>query len=1707
MNPSLFPSRFVYVLAEYGDGTGFAAPPGLRRFPFSFREKGFFSKSPSAAEITNAIEAAYEHADIAARMKAVRRVFLELRVIAGESESGFQPGLQVEALFDRAEGDTPEGAIRLIRSQFPRLFWSESARADNAVLDRDWPELLQGNDGTILSRTGMPKSGVPVQSARIAQHVDARFRASIGIAFDESGQVLANPVLKEHLRAYVDRVGDRAEPPLEESERAQLLEKIFQYNGNDGWYRRFSKQLFLSDCKNPNLSKREAAQSAYERALRVAPISVPGGATGMEYGFACGVTGGSKVLCPKTYWGAINLKAEHYDTLASDCEYVDGDGVIRPDRLRAALEQARRQRYKRVTLYFNFPHNPSGAMPTKAQAKELADVVQESARDGFFINIICDEPYDPFTRDSADASGGNRVIDRPFSSYMVPGQNKNMLTMVCRNGTKRFGVYGFRHADFAVLTPENVSEAVIVAVDSKLRGLRRGLNSFGSALNEILTAVAVTGNPRMCLEGLSDEETREAILRYQEQYEAAMITYMAECSEAMTAACSVPGVQEHLKLVGDPGVDAAGGFFISLQPTDSLRAEGVTADDIHCAGVFSGNCGVIATNDYVRINATAIAPGDRETFVRHLAAAVELAKSWRAAGRDPQTEADEVGDFESLFWQRVERSLYRYLLEIPEERGERSVVEHRDRLFDETVHPTQLTPNGFQGAFLSQIKESQREFRRMRNEGGEAEWTNDFCRLRARSLRDALQAAFVGKVRRFSNAKIEPHHLSDHHAELQGDGINVGVFMSIDESDDPDDFLLTRVYPSCHSQNGTVYDETIEFVQQSKFLIANGICSRYVRWADRDGIKVVGRDSRAPGEMFTQYLDRMRADIEKGIRLGLAENCPDLLGQYHDALLAASENDEAIFELTLLLQTDRANGRRPLLEGLMEKAKAHRKDRIVRLKTILNRLKKEQEKLRAPRMTFVSDRISFHPRIDPKCTAALRWYMSLDPRPERNNIRQYIEALEADPAQANPPDGAIQLLDLAWNIALQVYDLNEIGRVSEAYAKERDFYRRHLPAGVKKGSALPIVPQVMLSQCGTSGDGVHEPWKRALEELGAWGNFLREVYGRESGTPVYSVQMPVSMVPLFETPETTDPEYIQSYLRSVFATMAHSDPYVMNRDCSEIFIAGSDLSRLMGQEAARVQFEKVCSAVDEFNRRYGTDVRVKFGCGEAPNRQGGDISEDAGLSLLRGKLRDDCPDSTGSEELRLRRFLREKFGQHYQRTLTTPMSGVVDMAEQFPLHAVTVQSRFRDRMRFVEWSRLRWQFERWRRAHDRDFALDHQGRRTRFAPPLSAYEAGGERYFLELARRHGFTRYREIMGAPSGEGSEKGKPGPLGDGNVASLPGLIEVIAKLVPKVRPRPSARPGNDNTLASEVYDLAHTPEVNARAISVTAASSLLMPAFLLDKRAILEGQEQNRTLTRYLSNFRGVRNLLKQMLMFATVRPTTCRILRQNGLSDVADLLDREWEGLVRFVPALQQELRDRICLTQHQNELELVQARGGQNRLIQWWARRKFSRRGPIDTSSWSVAELQMFARAQKPLFRELLDPSWAKGIGKSEVCTGQFLAKGTLAWQRQYERRASILLDQVCEQVNSHQRFLRVLDEVAQTCLAEQGGELVEIKKNIIACLQGICEGDAILPAAARESVALQSAFAGLSRFEPSNEGLVAFDELLAAFGFVEGTMG
>ncbi|MDO8462338.1 MAG: hypothetical protein Q7S98_05715 [Deltaproteobacteria bacterium] len=142
----------------------------------------------------------------------------------------------------------------------------------------------------------------------------------------------------------------------------------------------------------------------------------------------------------------------------------------------------------------------------------------------------------------------------------------------------------------------------------------------------------------------------------------------------------------------------------------------------------------------------------------------------------------------------------------------------------------------------------------------------------------------------------------------------------------------------------------------------------------------------------------------------------------------------------------------------------------------------------------------------------------------------------------------------------------------------------------------------------------------------------------------------VAVVPLFEDRESV--KRVPKVLRELWTELG---PERFRQRINEVFIAGSDLSRVVSWPVALRLFLEAAHEVADFNRAHGTDIILKMGSGEALQRQNG------------------MPDPFGGEPL----WVETPTAGPTATSAQSPYWGVHSLLQLFPknVRLITMQTR------------------------------------------------------------------------------------------------------------------------------------------------------------------------------------------------------------------------------------------------------------------------------------------------------------------------------------------------------------------------------------------------------------------------------------------------
>jgi len=326
--------------------------------------------------------------------------------------------------------------------------------------------------GDLLSDLGrrlyFPK-GIVAQSAE-AKKLAKRMNATIGIAY-KAGR----PMYLGSIRSLLDKL----EP-----------EEIFPYAPTQGIepLREFWKRELLR--KNPDLAGADFST----------PLVVPGLTAGIATLADLFAGPGVPVVLPDLQWDNYPLVFEtRREARSATFPLNRGDGFNVAGMADALREAAREGR---VVLLLNFPNNPTGYSPSKAEAEAIVAAVLDVARGGARILAITDDAYfglfyEPET-----------FTQSLFARFC--GLHENVLAAKVDGSTKEDLTWGFRTC-FVTLGAKGLGAAHYEALTRKLMGAVRSSVSNSSVLAQsvVLRAVKSPG-----YEG----EKREAYETLRERY-------------------------------------------------------------------------------------------------------------------------------------------------------------------------------------------------------------------------------------------------------------------------------------------------------------------------------------------------------------------------------------------------------------------------------------------------------------------------------------------------------------------------------------------------------------------------------------------------------------------------------------------------------------------------------------------------------------------------------------------------------------------------------------------------------------------------------------------------------------------------------------------------------------------------------------------------------------------------------------------------------------------------------------------------------------------------------------------------------------------------------------------------------------------------------------------------------------------------------------
>lgn len=185
---------------------------------------------------------------------------------------------------------------------------------------------------------------------------------------------------------------------------------------------------------------------------------------------------GDPVLVPDPFWDGYETTFGSVAGAVPRPVRLLAGGRLDVDAWAVALEDTARER-GRVVWVANFPHNPTGYVPTADEAEALVEAaVGVAERSGAPVVAICDDAYEGYV-----------YVDRPQSSvfHRLAGRHPRLLPVKCDGVTKELLFWGARLGAVTAALPDGCDPA---AWETRVGAMVRG--TISSASTPVQTLVA-----------------------------------------------------------------------------------------------------------------------------------------------------------------------------------------------------------------------------------------------------------------------------------------------------------------------------------------------------------------------------------------------------------------------------------------------------------------------------------------------------------------------------------------------------------------------------------------------------------------------------------------------------------------------------------------------------------------------------------------------------------------------------------------------------------------------------------------------------------------------------------------------------------------------------------------------------------------------------------------------------------------------------------------------------------------------------------------------------------------------------------------------------------------------------------------------------------------------------------------------------------------
>ncbi|XP_060081226.1 probable aspartate/prephenate aminotransferase [Ylistrum balloti] len=220
-------------------------------------------------------------------------------------------------------------------------------------------------------------------------------------------------------------------------------------------------------AKNPSLHAGHASL----------PIVCSGLTHGIHLALTLFLNTGDSVLSHAHYWENYLHIIETYLTATLEtCAFFDAEGNINIQALRGSL-RSMAEKQKKCLLLLNFPNNPSGSTLKKADLPALLEVVEQEAKRGTAVLVLCDDAYFGMCFEESHCS-------QSLFSYFA-SLHKNVLAVKIDGATKEMLAWGLRVGFLSFGNPELRTE-LESALEQKVVSAIRATVTSASRLSQTL---------------------------------------------------------------------------------------------------------------------------------------------------------------------------------------------------------------------------------------------------------------------------------------------------------------------------------------------------------------------------------------------------------------------------------------------------------------------------------------------------------------------------------------------------------------------------------------------------------------------------------------------------------------------------------------------------------------------------------------------------------------------------------------------------------------------------------------------------------------------------------------------------------------------------------------------------------------------------------------------------------------------------------------------------------------------------------------------------------------------------------------------------------------------------------------------------------------------------------------------------------------------